>query len=223
MGVARVIPSVVLSKVDVGGSESFLQSTATVHGSSNENGFLIDGMDVSALDGNGTAAMMYLDPYAFEETNYQTGSAGSAVRSKGGLLFNMVTRTGTNKFHGGAMFNGANHAMGSANYSDDSKAQLLAAGAARALAANPNIVPGADILNIYDTGAWLAGPIVRDKLWFSFSSHDQALDQYLLGNYNADGTQVLDDNWMWTTSAKVAVADDAGTRSSPTSTTCNTS
>src|SRR2546423_5862691 len=33
--VARVIPSVVLSKVDVGGSESFLQSTATVHGSNN--------------------------------------------------------------------------------------------------------------------------------------------------------------------------------------------
>src|SRR5215207_11422027 len=43
--VARVIPSVVLNKVDVGGSESFLQSTATVHGSNNENGFLIDGMD----------------------------------------------------------------------------------------------------------------------------------------------------------------------------------
>jgi hypothetical protein len=67
--VARVIPSVILSKVDVGGSESFLQSAATVHGSSNENGFLIDGMDVSALDGNGTVAAMYLDPYAFEETN----------------------------------------------------------------------------------------------------------------------------------------------------------
>jgi len=60
--VARVIPSVILSKVDVGGSESFLQSSATVHGSSNENGFLIDGMDVSALDGNGTVAAMYLDP-----------------------------------------------------------------------------------------------------------------------------------------------------------------
>ena len=63
--VARVIPSVVLSKVDVGGSESFLQSTATVHGSNNENGFLIDGMDVSNLDGNGTGAVLYLDPYAF--------------------------------------------------------------------------------------------------------------------------------------------------------------
>lgn len=201
---ARVIPSVILSKVDVGGSESFLQSSATVHGSTNENAFLIDGMDVSNLDGNGSAAIMYLDPYAFEETNYQTGSAGTAVNSKGGLLFNMVTRTGTNKFRGGAMFNGANHAMGSANYSPELRDQLLASVPPVALAANPNIVPGADILKIYDVGAWVSGPVVRDKLWFSLSWHDQALDQYLLGNYNADGTQVLDDNWMWTTSAKAA-------------------
>ena len=168
--VARVIPSVILSKVDVGGSESFLQSSATVHGSSNENGFLIDGMDVSALDGNGTVAAMYLDPYAFEETNYQAGGAGSAVAQKGGLLFNMVTRTGTNKFHGGGMFNGAGHSMGFANLSNDTKAQILAAVPSTVLAVNPNIVPGADILKIFDTGGWLAGPIVQDKLWFSSRS-----------------------------------------------------
>src|SRR4029450_9820218 len=148
--VARVIPSVVLSKVDVGGSESFLQSTATVHGSNNENGFLIDGMDVSNLDGTGRGAVMCLDPYAFQETNYQTSGGGTAVSSKGGLLFNMVTRTGTNQFHGGAMFNGANHGMGSSNYSPELRAQLLAAVPPIALAANPNIVPGADILMIYD-------------------------------------------------------------------------
>src|SRR5436309_12405415 len=148
--VARVVPSVVLSKVDVGGSESFLQSTATVHGSNNEHGFLIDGMDVSNLDGNGTGAVLYLDPYAFQETNYQTSGGGTAVSSKGGLLFNMVTRTGTNRIHGGAMFSGANRGMGSANYSDDVRTQLLAGVPDVARAANPNIVPGADILKIYD-------------------------------------------------------------------------
>src|SRR5205085_2677831 len=115
-----------------------------------------------------------------------------------------VARTGTNQLHGGAMFNGANRGMGSANYSDAVRTQLLAGIPDLARAANPNIVPGADILKIYDVGAWLAGPIVRDKIWFSFSAHDQRLDQYLLGNYNPDGTQVLDDNLMWTTAAKVA-------------------
>src|SRR5438094_1534172 len=202
--VARVIPSVVLSKVDVGGSESFLQSTATVHGSNNENGFLIDGMDVSNLDGNGTGAVLYLDPYAFQETNYQTSGGGTAISSKGGLLFNMVTQTGTNQLHGGAMCSGANHDMGSANYSDEVRTQLLAGIPDLARAANANIVPGADILKIYDVGAWLAGPVVRDRIWFSFSAHDQRLDQYLLGNYNSDGTQVLDDHLMWTTAAKAA-------------------
>jgi hypothetical protein len=201
---ARVIPSVVLGKLDVGGSESFLQSTATVHGTSNENAYLIEGMDVSNLDGNGSQAIMYLDPYVFEETNYQMGSAGTAVSSKGGLIFNMITRTGTNQFHGGAMFNGANHGMGSANYSPELRAQLLAAVPAAALAANPNIVPGADILKIYDVGTWLAGPIVRDRLWFSGAWHRQGLNQYLLGNYDPNGSQVLDDNLMWTTSEKVA-------------------
>src|SRR5207237_8006666 len=202
--VARVIPSVVMSKVDVGGSESFLPSTATVHGSNNENGFLIDGMDVSNLDGNGTGAVLYLDPYAFQETNYQTSGGGTALAPNGGLLFNMLPRTGTNQLHGGAMFSGANRGMGSANYSDEVRTQLLAGIPDLARATNPNIVPGADILKIYDVGAWLAGPVLRDKIWFSFSAHDQRLDQYLLGNYNPDGTQVLDDNLMWTTAAKVA-------------------
>lgn len=201
---ARVIPSVVLSKVDVGGSESFLQSSATVHGSVNENAFLIDGMDVSNLDGNGSAAIMYLDPYAFEETNYQLGSAGTAVNSKGGLLFNMITRTGTNRFRGGAMFNGANRSMGSANYSPELRAQLLAAVPASVLAVNPNLSPTADILKIYDAGGWISGPVVRDKIWFSGSWHRQELNQYLVGNYDPSGSQVLDDNKMWTTSAKVA-------------------
>src|SRR5207245_3272957 len=106
---------------------SFLQSTATVHGSSNENGFLIDGMDVSNLDGNGSGAVMYPDPYMFQEANYQTNGAGTAVTTRGGLIFNMVTRTGTNQFHGGAMFSGASHGMGAANYSADLRGQLLAA------------------------------------------------------------------------------------------------
>ena len=59
-------------------------------------------------------------------------------------------------------------------------------------------------MKIYDAGAWLAGPLIRNKVWFSFSGHDQKLNQYLLGNYDPNGNQVLDDNLMWTTSAKVA-------------------
>jgi Carboxypeptidase regulatory-like domain/TonB-dependent Receptor Plug Domain len=89
--IARVVPSVILSKVDVGGSEAFLQSLPTVHGTSQENGYFIDGMDVSVL-GNGTLPAMYLNPYIFEQTNIQTG-VGSAERQKGGLIFTGRART----------------------------------------------------------------------------------------------------------------------------------
>ena len=202
--IARVIPGVVMSKVDVGGTEQFLQSSATVRGNANENKFTIDGMDVSSLDGNATIATMYLDPYAFQETNFMMG-AGSAENSNGGLTFNMVTRTGTNQLHGGALYNGTFGPLADfQNFSDDVEAQLLAAVPPRALAANPDIEPNADIEKFYDVGAWVAGPVVRDKLWFAATWHDQRLDSYKLGSYNPDGTQVIDDNIMWTATAKAA-------------------
>src|SRR5258708_11100677 len=73
--IARVIPSVTLNKVDVGGSESYLNSTATGHGTSSENKYMIDGMDVSSTDGNGTIAPFYLDPFTSQNPNSHTTPA----------------------------------------------------------------------------------------------------------------------------------------------------
>ena len=114
--ITRVIPSITVSKVDVGGSESFLQSGVTVRGTDNEGGYYIDGMDVSSLDGEGDGATMYLDPYAFAESNFLAGN-NPAESPRGGLIFNMVTKTGTNQLHGGGMFSGANRGMGFDNFS----------------------------------------------------------------------------------------------------------
>ena len=126
--ITRVIPSIVVSKVDVGGSESFLQSGVTVRGTDNEGGYYIDGMDVSSLDGEGDGATMYLDPYAFAESNFLAGN-NPAESPRGGLVFNMVTKTGTNQLHGGGMFSGANRGMGFDNFSDSLRNDLLATAA----------------------------------------------------------------------------------------------
>ena len=201
--IARAIPGVTMNKIDVGGTEQFLNSTATVRGNATENKFAIDGMDVSWIGGNGTVATMYLDPYAAQETNFMMG-AGSAENSNGGLTFNVVTRSGTNQLHGGAMYNGTFGALARArNFDSALRAQLLAGVPARVLAANPNIEPNADIQKMYDVGASLAGPVIRDKLWFSGTWHDQRFDAFRLGSYNPDGTPVINDNLMWTTTAKV--------------------
>jgi hypothetical protein len=204
--VTRVIPSVTMNKVDTGGSQAFIQSLATVHGTSTESGYFIDGMDVSGQDGNGANAVLYIDPYAMQETNFQVGGAGTAQMAKGGLIYNVISRTGTNTLHGGAMFNGASHSMGSQNFTPELKQQLFdnLTAAAKALAIAQNTVPGNDILKLYDYGGWASGPVMKDRLWFSGSTHIQVLDQYPLGSFDAAGHQVVDDYLMSTTTAKVA-------------------
>ena len=119
--VARVIPGVVLSKVDVGGSEAFLQSTR--HGAGQQQRERVPRSTAwTFVNGRQrTVADHVLDPYAFQETNYRWAAA-ARPSPNGGLTFNMVTRTGTNQLHGGAMYNGRGQLMESENYSDDTEA-----------------------------------------------------------------------------------------------------
>ena len=200
--ITRVIPSVVVSKVDVGGSESFQQSGITVHGTSTEGGYYIDGMDVSHMDGAGAGATFYIDPYAYAESNFMAGN-NPAESPRGGLVFNMITRTGTNQFHGGADFAGMNASMGFDNVSGSLQDELLRTVPASVRAARPDLRASADIRYLYDTGMWLAGPIKQNTLWFSTSLHYQRILQYLL-SFNPDGTQVPDDNDLFNSSSKLA-------------------
>ncbi len=201
--ITRVIPSVVASKVDVGGSESFQQSSVTVHGTSNETGYYIDGMNVSSTQSNGSIATFYLDPYAFVENNFLSGNS-PAESPTGGLVFNMISRTGTNGTHGGGFFAGTNNHLAFDNVSPALRTQLLRSIPASVLAVRPDLKPGADIRYLHDEGAWIAGPVQRDNLWYSFSVHYQQILQYLLGSYNPDGTSVPDDNLLLNFSFKLA-------------------
>ena len=170
-----------MNKIDVGGAEAFSASVPIVRGTASETKYMVDGMDVSSPSGTATIANFYLDPFSYEETSVQVG-AGSAENSSGGLNFNLVTRSGTNRWRGGIKFNGTtpNLANGT-NYSDELRTALLATTPAKAIAANPELEPGNEIRKMTDVGASLSGPIVRDKLWFAATWHDQRLDQYVLG------------------------------------------
>jgi len=175
-----------------------------VHGSpSSENRYAIDGMEVNWSGGSGGSAMVYMDTGMFQEANYQVGNI-SAENAQGGVVMNMVTKTGTNAFHGSFNFTGSNTGMNSDNLTEDLRKDLLAAIPAKVLAANPNFTPAAKILSIFDSGATLAGPIVRDKLWFTTTGKLNALNQFQVGSYNPDGTLPVDDNRIWNASGKVS-------------------
>jgi hypothetical protein len=202
-GVARLVPSITMNKYDVGGSESFQQSKISVHGSNpdGESQYQIDGMNIDAAVGATGNVTMYYDPFMFEEINYQT-SNGSAETARGGIVYNMITKTGTNVLRGAYMFNGSNQHLQSDNISDAQRADLLAQIPPKALAANPDLTPASKILKIFDTGATFSGPVLRDRLWWSASTKFVGLDQLRLGSYNPDGTQFVDDNFMATVSGK---------------------
>ncbi|MBI4471564.1 MAG: TonB-dependent receptor, partial [Acidobacteria bacterium] len=191
--IGRTVPGVVVTTFDVGGNQSFQQYTPTAHGSSgSDNKYAIDGLDVAWAGGAGTV-MVYFDPNMFEEINYQVGNI-SAENRQGGVVMNMVTKTGTNDFHGSFMFTGTKGSLMSDNISPDLRSKLIRQVPAAVLAANPNIRPGQQILSLFDTAASLSGPVVRDKFWFTATYKISSLNQYILGAYNPNGTQGLDDN-----------------------------
>jgi hypothetical protein len=202
--IGRSVPGVIMTTYDVGGSNSYQASFPTSHGSvAAENKYLIDGMDVSSANFVGAGILTYYDSMMFEEINYQVGGA-SAENSQGGVVMNMVTKTGTNDFHGSFMISGSNKNLQASNVTADLRRDLLANVPAKVLAANPDIQPGNKILDMYDSSLSLSGPIVRNRLWFATTGRLQALNQLQIGSYNPDGTQAIDDNKIKNGSVKVS-------------------
>ena len=200
---ARTAPAVVMTKYDVGGSEMFAQTGALVHGSAfAERTHMIDGMEVTWAGGEGTV-ISYFDAHAYEEVNFQT-SGGAAEYGKGGPVTNMITRTGTNQFNGQYSFTGGGSGTSFENLRTEHFDDLLAAVPARALETNPDLVPSAKMLGVYDNSLTIGGPLVLDKLWYTMTSSIVYLRQLRLGSYNIDGTRVLERNRMRNVQGKLS-------------------
>src|SRR5437870_1967422 len=100
-----IIPGVQVSTYNVGGTQSFQQSSLSAHGSStNDVSYNIDGATVNWPGGGGGATMMYYDQGMFEEVNYMTSAIPAEVMV-GGVSINMVTKDAGNKWRGDARYN----------------------------------------------------------------------------------------------------------------------
>ena len=192
--IARLAPGLTVGKLDVGGKDSLMNSnTVYIHGSQGgQQEFMIDGMDITSYSGG---ISFTIDSFAYQEINYQGGNL-PAERGAAGVVSNMITKTGTNKFRGAAAINGTNSGLQSDNLTDALRAQLLAGVPAYAKAANPNIEPGNKTLKLWESMISYSGPVVKDRLWFVASDKLAEVDTLRVGSYNADGTQLLDDNQL---------------------------
>jgi Carboxypeptidase regulatory-like domain len=192
--IARLAPALTVGKLDVGGKDSLMNSNNVfIHGSTNlQQQFMIDGMDITSYSGG---ISFTIDSFAYQEINYQGGNL-PADRSAAGVVSNVITKTGTNQFRGAAAFNGTNSALQSDNLTPAIEAQLLAGVPAYAKAANPDIEPGAKTLKLWESMLSVSGPVMKDRIWFVASGKLAEVDTLRVGSYNADGTQLLDDNQL---------------------------
>ena len=184
---AKIIPGVTVGTYDVGGTQGMQQTGMSAHGSRGIT-YAMDGLAVNWPGGGST--MLYYDQGMFEEISYQTSAAPAEIASAG-VFINMVTKTGSNRWRADARYYYANDAMQAENFDE--------------VTAEYNFPGGNPVTRQYDFNAGAAGPIVIDKVWFNGSFRRWRVDKKLLGAFNADGSNAIDDNMIWSGSGKLNV------------------
>src|SRR5438093_1378411 len=198
--VAKLIPGVQVSTYDVGGTQSFQQSSLSSHGSNtNDVSYNIDGATVNWPGGGGGATMLYYDQGMFEEVNYMTSAIPAEVMV-GGVSINMVTKDAGNKWRGDARYNFSSgcltpQAPTPGCLESDNLAPGIAAGKI------PSALPGNPTQTTWDFNLAGGGAVVQDRLWVNGSVRRWIVDR-LVSAKNIDGTQAIDDNTLKNYSGK---------------------
>jgi hypothetical protein len=142
----------------------------SVNGSSpNQNNFEMDGASVvsvtgsgSALDNGGTSGIGIVNPDAIQEFKIQTSLYDAGYGRNPGANVNVVTKSGTNDFHGTAFEFFRNTALNANDFF-------------RKVSLPVNGVPnnGREVLNANQYGGVFGGPVRKDKLFF-FASYQES-------------------------------------------------
>src|SRR6266851_1592039 len=181
--VAKLVPGLAVSTYDVGGTQSYQQSSFSAHGSSTADvSFNIDGATVNWPGGGGGSTMLYYDQGMFEEMNYMTSAIPAEVMA-GGVSINMVTKDAGNKWRGNVRYSFANDKLQSVNH--------LTAAAEAAKVGNEFL--GNPTLKTYDLNVSGGGALLENRLWVNGTIRKWQVNK-LVNAKNLDGTQALDDN-----------------------------
>jgi hypothetical protein len=129
--------------------------------SSPENQFVIDGLSVNdpAFGTLGTA----LSVEFVQDVNVITGGYMPEYGRATGGVMNVVTKSGSNEFHGSVFGNWAPGAL------EGSRREIKSEGS--------SIRTNSQTWNVGDFGAEIGGPIIKDKLWF-FAGFNPSFSRY---------------------------------------------
>jgi hypothetical protein len=170
--VLATVPGIQATGLDVSSAVSTNFFTAR-GGRGNEGTVQIDGMNVgSAFNGGGVAGFGY--PIGESSEIQVTIAGGLGETDRGGPAFNLVPKTGGNKFSGTGFLSTAGRWSQGNNLDDTLRSYGLTDVAA--------------LIKNWDTNLAIGGPIVKDRLWFfnnvrSYGNHQDIIG--LFGNKNA--------------------------------------
>ena len=133
----------------------------SVAGSSGpENNYILDGVNTSDPAFGGSGANL---PFEFvQEVEIKTGAYGAEFGKSTGGIFNVITKSGTNEFHGDVFGYGTTK------------------GLVREVKNFPFTGSAANGFSEVDLGGDIGGPIKKDKLWFFGAFNPQRRKNYYL-------------------------------------------
>jgi outer membrane receptor protein involved in Fe transport len=133
----------------------------SVAGSSGpENNYILDGVNTTDPAFGGSGANL---PFEFvQEVEIKTGAYGAEYGKSTGGIFNVITKSGTNEFHGDLFGYGTTK------------------GLVREVKNFPFTGSAANGFSEVDLGADIGGPLVKDKLWFFGAFNPQKRKNYYL-------------------------------------------
>ena len=202
--VAKIIPGVQVATYDVGGTQSYQQSSLSSHGSSTDDvSYNIDGATVNWPGGGGGATMLYYDQGMFEEVNYMTSAIPAEVMV-GGVSINMVTKDAGNRWRGDARYNYSSGCLTPA----DPKPSCLENDNIQSIQAQYPTFLGNPTKRTYDFNLAGGGALVQDRIWVNGSIRRWLVDK-LVSARNIDRTQAIDDNTLKNYSGKAVASVSA--------------
>jgi hypothetical protein len=114
------------------------------------NLFLVDGVNNNDIGSNRTI-LLYPSIQAIDEMKVLANSYGPEYGQASGAIVSIITRSGTNKWHGGGFYSGRNTALNATDYFNN-------------LSGLPK-----SVLHVNDYGFNIGGAAVKDKLFFFVS------------------------------------------------------
>jgi outer membrane receptor protein involved in Fe transport len=151
---------------DHGSNAGWLPSPTAYSGSSNENVFLVNGVNATNPRGSSFGSLVRVNYNAVEEVRVVALGSKAEYGSFSGAAIDILTKSGSNKFHGNAgvyfepvKWRTSNQPADAATYGTD----WLWVGTGDSPANN---LYGGPPVKDYELNFTLGGPIIKDKIWF---------------------------------------------------------